>query len=71
LSSMHEKWQLLFGPQLQLPFAHSPLHEPLSPSQATWHGPALQVKLQELPAAQLHSPLAQVPVHCVPWSQLT
>jgi hypothetical protein len=63
LPSRQVKAQLLPGPQLQVPFAHSPSHAPLSPWHSTWHGPAAHVNVQELWRPQRHVPLAHVPPH--------
>jgi hypothetical protein len=62
-ASMHEKMQLLFGPQVQVPLAQTPSHWGLLPSQWTWHGPVRQSKTQVLPAEQSQSPFAHTPEH--------
>jgi hypothetical protein len=70
LPSRQMKAQLLAGPQLQVPFAHSPSHGRFSPWHSTWHGPAAQVKVHELWGPQRQVPLAQVPLHSEAWSQV-
>ena len=58
-----EQWKAQLPPraQLQLPFAHVPVHE--SPLQSTWHRDAAHVKSQSLPEPHVQSPLPQAPVH--------
>ncbi len=59
----HAKSQLLPAAHVQVPFAHVPAQDGLSPSQVTWQGGAPHENAQLAPSSQVHSPLAQTPVH--------
>jgi hypothetical protein len=71
LPSLQAKRQTLFGPQLQLPFMHSPSQAGFWPAHSTWQGPAAQENSQELPVSQRQVPFAQVPVQSVLGPQST
>jgi hypothetical protein len=71
LWSTHENRQVLPGPHVQLPFAHSPSHSTLSPAQRTWHGPELHVSSQLAPRSHVQVPFAHCPEQSAPGSQAT
>jgi hypothetical protein len=60
------KWQVLFGPQVHCPSAHSPSHWALLPVHVTWQGGALQSKAHDAPSSQVHVPLAHVAAQADP-----
>lgn len=69
--SRQAKRHSLFGPQVQLPFWHSPAHSGWSPSQRRWHGPEPHSNSQVAPRAHEQVPFSHAPRQVAPGSQLT
>ena len=71
LWSRQAKRHSLFGPQVQLPFWHSPAQSGWSPSHWTWHGPDPHSNSQVAPRSQSQLPFSHCPRQVAPVSQLT